>query len=204
MLAHTIPRYIFIQLCIYGLRAILPLSIFYASFSIAEPPTTAVGRLILTWSIVETAFWLLVFLPRKRVLQNSAEHPPPLRVEERKALFWKCWENIANPEYYLSRWFLGARLGEIRRENVRQFFEWALLNRETETEDEKERRMREHPKESLAEQEELDGYADGVQTLLGRKLEPGWGGAKSLRLTLDEVKMLHRPVLWYLVCYIRP
>ncbi|KAF2123921.1 hypothetical protein P153DRAFT_303194 [Dothidotthia symphoricarpi CBS 119687] len=197
MLDHTIPGYIFIQICIYGLRAVTPLSILYASFSIAEPPTTAFGRFLLTWSIIETAFWLLVFLPRKRALQSSAHHPPPLGIEERKALFWKCWDNIPHPEYYLSRWFLGARIGDIKRENVREFFEWALLNRETESEDEKKRRIQSHPDESRDEQEELDGYADGIQTMLGGKLEPGRGSAKSLRLTIDEVRMLHRPVIWY-------
>ncbi|KAF1850070.1 uncharacterized protein K460DRAFT_270142 [Cucurbitaria berberidis CBS 394.84] len=199
MLENTLPRYLLIRGIILAFRAITPLSIFCVSFSIAEPPHTALGRFLLAWSILETAFWLLVYLPRKRLLQASAQHPPLLDQEERKALFWKGWEHIPNPEYYISRWFLGARLGEVRRQNVREFFAWGLMNRGTESDAERNKRVQEHPEESQAQEEELDEYADGIQTLLGRRLEPGWGSAKSLRLTIDQVNMSHRPFLWYMV-----
>ena len=46
---------------------------------------------------------------------------------------------------------------------------------------------------------ELEEYVDRFETLLGRKLEPGRGSAVPLRLTVDRVNMLHRPLLWYLV-----
>lgn len=82
---------------------------------------------------------------------------------------------------------------------MREFFAWGLMNRGDETEEERIKRVQEHPEESKAQEEELDEYADGIQTLLGRRLEPGWGSAKSLRLTIDQVKMSHRPVLWYAV-----
>lgn len=199
MLDNTIPKTILIQGAILGLRAITPFSVFWVSFSIAVPPHNAFRRFLLVWSIAETAFWLVAYLPRKRALQASAEHPPLLDKEERKVLFWKCWDKIAHPEYYVSRWFLGARAGEVRRENVREFFAWSFMNRGTETEDERKKRVEQHPEESKAEEEELDEYTDGMQTLLGRRLEPGKGSAKSLRLTTDEVNMLHRPFLWYMV-----
>ena len=199
MLDHTILNYAFIRGVILGLRAVTPLSIFAVSFSIAEPPQTAFRRFLLAWSIIETGFWLLVYIPRKRALQAAAEHPPALDKEERKALFWKCWDKVPHPEYFLSRWFLGAGAGDIRRDNVRDFYEWALLNR-GESEDARRRRMTEHPEECRAEDEELYGYVDGIETLLGRKLEPGRGSARCLRLTVDAVGMSHRPVLWYLVC----
>ena len=47
--------------------------------------------------------------------------------------------------------------------------------------------------------EELEEYVDKFEMLLGRKLDPGRGKAVPLRLTIDEVKMLHRSLLWYLV-----
>ena len=200
MIENTVPRYLFIRTCILGLRAITPFSIFWVSFSIAEPPHTAFRRFLLTWSIIETTFWLLGYLPRKRSLQASAQHPPLLEKEERKELFWRCWDKIPHPEYYVSRWFLGARPGEVRRENVREFFSWALLNRGTESEDERKKRRLARPEESTAEDDELNEYADGIETMLGRKLAPGSGSAKSLRLTIDQVNMAHRPVLWYMVC----
>lgn len=200
MIDHTVPKYIFIRTCILGLRAITPFSIFWVSFSIAEPPHTAFRRFLLTWSAIETAFWLLVYIPRKRTLQASAQHPPLLPQEERKELFWRCWDKIPHPEYYISRWFLGARPGEVRRENVREFFAWALLNRGTESDDERMKKRQAHPEQSHSEDNELNEYADGIETMLGRKLAPGMGSAKSLRLTIDQVNMAHRPFLWYMVC----
>lgn len=200
MLDRTFPRLIFIRCTIWALKAVTPFSIFWVSFSIAEPPHTAFRRFLLTWSIVETGFWLVGYLPRKRALQTSAQHPEVLGKDERRALFWRCWEKIPNPEYYISKWFLGARAVDIRRENVREFFAWALLNRGSESEDERKKRVQEWPEQSQEEEAELDEYADGVQTLLGRKLEPGRGSAKSLRLTIDQVNMSHRPVIWYIVC----
>lgn len=210
MLEHSIPKYLLIRVVILALRLVLPLSVFFCSFSIAEHPQTAFARFLLVWAVLETAFWLLVFIPRKRSLQAESPHPPPPNQEQRKELFWKIWGKIPEPEGYLSRWFLGARSHEIRRENVKDFFRWALLYKgdekvekkappgpvageqeSTEADDEVSRKD--------AEERELDEYVDGVQTLLGRRIEPGRGPAKSLRLTVDEVKMLHRPVLWYLV-----
>ncbi|KAL5433986.1 hypothetical protein PMIN06_007594 [Paraphaeosphaeria minitans] len=210
MLEHSIPKYLLIRVAILALRLVLPLSIFFCSFSIAEHPQTTFTRFLLAWAIIETAFWLLVFIPRKRSLQAEAPHPPPPHQEERKELFWKIWGKIPEPEGYISRWFLGARSYEIRRENVKELFRWALLyqgdeklakdaqtdpveggQESIEVDDEVSRKAE--------EERELEDYVDGVQTLLGRRIEPGRGPAKSLRLTVDEVKMLHRPVLWYMI-----
>ncbi|KAJ4299006.1 hypothetical protein N0V90_004250 [Kalmusia sp. IMI 367209] len=204
MIGTSIPAYLVIRTCILGFRAITPLSIFFCSISIAEPPSTGFTRFLLGWAGLETAFWLLVYLPRKRSLQASAPHPPPLDGDERKELFWKCWEWIPEPEGYVSRWFLGARSWEVRRENVREFFAWALLYKGDEV-DKNAGTQDAVPDEEVArkqeEERELEEYVDGVQTLLGRRIEPGRGPAKCLRLTVDEVKMLHRPVVWYLIVF---
>jgi len=199
MIDHTIPKYILMRAIIFGFKAVTPLAVFIVSFSIAEPPRTPIRRFLLTWSILEVVFWVGVFIPRKRALQASAQHPPPLDKEERKELFWKCWAKIPHPEYFLSRWFLGARSSEIKRDNVREFYEWALLNRADETEAEKAKRKQEHSEEFREEDAELESYVDGIETLLGRTVEPGRGTAKSLRLTVDEVNMSHRPLFWYVV-----
>lgn len=199
MIGNSIPQYILIRVCIFALRLVTPLSVFFVSFSLAEHPTTAFGRFLLTWSLIETLFWVLVYIPRKRALQASANHPPLLDKADRKELFWKCWDKIPHPEYYVNRWFLGARPGAIRRENVKEFFEWALMNRGAESEDELVRRAQEDPEAKIEEEEELKEYVDGIETMLGRPILPGRGPAQSLRLTIDEVKMRHRPVVWYLV-----
>ena len=52
--------------------------------------------------------------------------------------------------------------------------------------------------------EELEHYLRGFEKMLGRPLEPGSAKngqdrIKSIRVTLDPVRMLHRPLIWYLV-----
>ena len=68
---------------------------------------------------------------------------------------------------------------------MKEFFCWAFFNKSA---------------WGLAEEEqELDEYADKVEELLGRKLPPGRGRATPLRLTIDPVNMLHRPLIWYMI-----
>lgn len=50
--------------------------------------------------------------------------------------------------------------------------------------------------------EELQEYTGEMEGLLGRKLEDGRGNAKCLRLTLEQVDMLHRSLIWYLVSFV--
>ncbi|KAF2732516.1 hypothetical protein EJ04DRAFT_496879 [Polyplosphaeria fusca] len=191
MIGTSIAENVFIRTCILGLRAITPLSIFYVAFSIAEPPSSTPGKVLLSWCALETAFWLLVYLPCKRALHAPANHPPLVSRVDRHDIFQKCAEHIPNPEYYLSKWFLGARSFEVRRDNVKDFMAWAMLNKGDGDEKKGE--------EAQAEEEELEGYVDGIEKVLGRSIEPGRGTATSLRLTVDKVGMLHRPFLWYLI-----
>jgi hypothetical protein len=87
----------------------------------------------------------------------------------------------------MRKWFLDADPEEIKWENVKDFFRWGFLNT---------------AEEHTAHDEELDMYVEGVEQLIGRKLEPGRGKAKCIRLTIDPVEMTHRPIIWYFVCRI--
>jgi hypothetical protein len=81
-------------------------------------------------------------------------------------------------------WFLGSDLDEIKRDNVKEFFGWAFLNTGEidETHD-----------------EELEGYVQTIEGLLGRRIQSGRGKARCLRLTTEKVDMMHRSFLWYMV-----
>lgn len=140
--------------------------------------------MVVAWALAEILFFLLVFLPRYYLLQREAIHPSPLPRNERQKLFRLCFENVANPDSYLTGWFKGAPLSEIRRDNVKEFLCWSFLNK--------------GDYGSLDDQE-LEEYINQFETLLGRTLPPGKGNATCLRLTLDEVPMLHRPLIWYIV-----
>ncbi|KAF2194162.1 hypothetical protein K469DRAFT_651358 [Zopfia rhizophila CBS 207.26] len=184
MIGISTPEYVFIRASIISIRAIAPLSILYCGFCIIHPPHSIFSKVVLAWAAIESAFYFLLYLPRKRFLQRPARHPELLSYEDRQELFQRACKTIPNPEYYLSKWFLGAPLEEIKRENVKDFFRWAFLN----TGD-----------FDISDNEELEGYTDGVERLLGRKIEPGRGKAKCLRLTVDEVGMMHRPFVWYMI-----
>ena len=135
-------------------------------------------------AVVETCFYALVYLPKRRALQSPAVHPPLLSRPERQRLFDKGHAQVTDPEAFLSKWFQLAPLSEIKRDNVKDFFCWAMLNKAA---------------WNAEDEEELDGYADQVEELLSRPLDRGRGSAIPLRLTLDPVPMQHRPLIWYMI-----
>jgi len=189
MIGTSVWDYIFIRSCIFFLHWIAPLSILYClTISLVHPTPFHVSWILEAWATFETAFYFLVYLPRKFYLQTAATHPTPACGERRRLLFQRCHKNIPDPERYLSKWFLDAPASEIKRENVKDFFRWAFFNT---------------GESDLVDDEELEEYIREMEKLLGRKLEAGRGNAKCLRLTLDKVDMLHRSLMWYLVSFYR-
>ena len=180
--------YYFIRLCIVGLHYIAPLCIFYCVVLVSvyglKATTYRFPLLVETGAVLETLFYLIVYLPYNAYLQREAVHPPPPSREKRKELFQLCNDNITDCEGYLQKWFLGADKNEIKRENLKDFFLWAFFNRGG------------PPGE---DNEELEEYVAATEKLLGRPIEEGRGKAKALRLTIDRIDMLHRSLIWYCV-----
>ena len=183
-------RHVFIRTAIAGLRLVAPLSLVYCvALPILNPEAFFRYPLPLPlsiWAIAESTFFLFGYLPLKRYSQREVDHPEPPGKEERLQLHRKCLETIADPETFLSGWFLGAPVADIKRENIKQFYAWSLLNKHYEDVDD----------EDVAE---LDSVADMLEQKLGRKFEDGWGKAECLRTTFDAVPVQHRPLIWYLV-----
>jgi hypothetical protein len=187
MIGTSTPEYVFIRACIAGLRVITPLSILYCLYCACLPVIPSKSRLPLwigVWPFVETVFFLLFYLPRRWILQRPAMYPQTFPQPMRKALFNQCVEHIPNPEHYLTKWFEDAPLSEIKRENLKEFYRWAFLNTGVA-----------NPTDEL----ELEEYVQKFEEYTGHKLEPGYGKARAIRLTLDKVDMVHRPLVWYLV-----
>lgn len=185
MIGTSLWDYIFIRACILFLHFIAPLSALYCvMLLIAQPASYRIPWPLEVWAVAETSFFVLIYLPRFYLLQQAAYHPPTRSREKRRELFELCHKSIGDPERYLAKWFTGAPKSEIRRENVKEFFCWAFLDKHS---------------CALFEDEELEEYAGKMENLLGRKLPPGRGKAVPLRLTIDKVRMLHRSILWYLV-----
>lgn len=164
--------------CIYFLHYIAPLSAFYCLTTIVvQSSKVRIPLLLECWAVLETLFLLLVSYPRHWTLQHAAIHPELISPQRRRKLFNMCMSTIQDPERYLQKWFRGASLSEIRRDNVKELYCWAFLQK---------------GKYGPEDEEELEQYATKTESLLGRELEPGRGNAVSLRVTLDSVKAFHR------------
>lgn len=187
MIGTSLWDFVFIRSCILFLHFIAPMSAVYClTVLLVRLSTYRVHWVLEFWVVAETLFFILIYLPRSYILQHAAAHPSTRSRENRRKLFQLCHESVVDPEHYLSKWFKGAPRSQIRRENVKEFFCWAFLDK---------------PNYGVHEHEELEEYVDKMEALLGRKLRPGKGNAFPLRLTMDKVKMLHRSLLWYLVSF---
>ncbi|KIM88219.1 hypothetical protein PILCRDRAFT_814122 [Piloderma croceum F 1598] len=172
--------YILIRMAILGFRLIAPASHLYLAASFHRQKF-----LISPWfgfyALAEAAFYLFVYLPRNHEIQKAATHPPSLTYEERQSLFRRCKNYLAG-DHYPTGWF---RSSDIKRENVVLWTLWALFSTET------------YQSEWDAE---INGYLAEIEGLLDRKLENGYADqAKAMRLTLDPVVTLHRPLVWYII-----
>lgn len=183
MIGTSFWEYVFIRICIFFLNLVAPVSVLYsATIAVIRPPFY-LPRVVETWLALEAAFYFIVYLPRKAYLQRAARHPETPSSDHRRKLFRRCHDNIPDPNRYLTKWFLDAPLAEIKRENVKEFYRWAFCNT---------------GEPDPAYEDEVEEYVGEMERLLGRHLEPGRGNAKCLRLTLDNVDMLHRSLTWYL------
>ncbi|KAF8124976.1 hypothetical protein EV363DRAFT_695178 [Boletus edulis] len=190
MLGKSVPEYIFIQVAIAVLRLIAPLSMLCVAWMLLVPVSTGPDpewRLFYSclriYAPLEAAFFLCVYLPRRYRLQETAKHPRMSR-EERQALFTRCsaCHGSAN---YPSGWFFHSR--NLHRKNVLEWLLWALFSTS----------MNAHWEEW---EDEIVGYLTTVENVLGQELPDGYNkDTPCMRLTLDPVPMLHRPLLWYLI-----
>ncbi|KAI6358036.1 hypothetical protein MCOR25_007455 [Pyricularia grisea] len=226
MLGTSLSELIFIRISVFLLRFSIPCSftlliIIYAFTGVSPlgiwgPPTENVAANALTSPslplrvtvgilsavfVADTIFFLAVYRPfEARATGFKPNYPhPPLSPADRSAIFHKCLDNVPDPVHYLRRWFFGADLAEIRRENVRDFVAWAFFDRDI---------------DGLSPQEEpeMEGYLDEINRRLVRAsqehggdvdgaagLRPGRGAAKSMRPTIDKVPMCFRSIIWYII-----
>lgn len=188
MIGTSFWDYVFIRTCIFFLYLITPLSVLYTLTASLIYPPYYIPRILDTWLALEAAFYVIVYLPRKAYLQTPATHPETLCSEDRRKLFGRCHRHIPEPEQYLTKLFRDAPTAEIKRENLKEFFRWAFFNL---------------AEPDPAYEDELQDYTEEIERLLGRKLEDGRDNAKCLRLTLEQVNMLHRSLIWYPVSFVQ-
>lgn len=104
---------------------------------------------------------------------------------ERKELFDKCAQMMTAQS--TEGWFSQSSLSRIQQGNVIEWLLWALFSTDA--------------GHNLGEwEEELNSYISVFATIVGYPLDTGSNGElKTMRLTLDPVVMIHRPLIWYMV-----
>ena len=185
--------YVHIQFWIVLLRSLVFVSLGYSCYLFVAVllSLTSFARLprlplvLEAWAVLDTLFIVFVYLPRRWSLQSAAIHPDAVSREQRIALSERCLATVDNPESYLSKWFMGVPLAQIRRDNVKEFFCWAFLDGQM--------------TDAELDDEELEGYVSRMEEKFGIHIPPGRADIQCLRLTLDRVPMLERSLFWYLV-----
>ena len=117
---------------------------------------------------------------------QTAKHPEALTRAERQTLFAKCFARVRDTDL-ATGWFYFSPPHAIRRENVVEWLLWAFFSA---------------TRDQLVEEwtDEIEEYIHAIEKLLGRKIEPGWNEEiKCMKVSLDPVFSLHRPLVWYLV-----
>ena len=177
---------IFIRVCIFGLQAVGPLSLFWTTLllSVLLTGRTAISELPLpglqAWVAIEALFFL--FFKWYRIhLQREAVHPPLRSREERKQLVEQVRAEIHDVNKFLSGWFRGAHPKNIGREGLKSFLIWVFWEGRITDDD----------------AEELEEYVRVVEKMAGREFPEGHGSARALRLTLDPIEMDVRCLTWY-------
>ncbi|KAI7773593.1 hypothetical protein LA080_010363 [Diaporthe eres] len=148
---------------------------------------------VLSLISIESTYAFFVWRPYTKRLKEPARHPTLSSTAERRALFERCMATIPNFDHYLSIWFLGAELSDIRRENIREFLLWAFFDVDLRSDKHK------HSSRDDKYSAEVDQYIARIENLWGRPFESGRGRAKCLRLTIDSIETKYRTVWWYAI-----
>lgn len=193
MINNTLGEHVFIRICIVGLGAIAPLSVACTVYSAIRPWLAtqlfqnALPAIPLPFTIyfaAEAIFWLAFQVPLYRRLQKEAEHPPILPEQERRQLFERVTRDVSatDLERHIRWWCRGAALNDIGREGIKDWLSWAFFEDRLDSNTE----------------EELEEYTKHFEQILGQTFAKGYGKAKPIRLTLDEVTLHgYRSLTWY-------
>ncbi|KAI0293585.1 hypothetical protein BC826DRAFT_1186041 [Russula brevipes] len=125
MIGRSWPEYVFIRTAILGLRLVAPLSIVHLAAS-CRAGAFLWSPLLGAYTLVESAFFLFVYLPRSYRLQQDAKYPPRMSRAEREALFYKCANSMTSES--ISGWFIRSPGEHICRDNVADWLLWALFS----------------------------------------------------------------------------
>lgn len=166
------------------LHSIGPICTFCSITAVFLPPSWHFSGPSRYYIYSETIFYVSTYGYRKYYLQRPASHPQPPGKHEREELFRRCFNSSTDVSTTLSRWFLGAPIEELKRDNITEWIQWAFFNTDA--------------NDPLFE-DEVDSYVMQLESRLGMHFLPGRADIRCIRLTMDKVDTLHRSLTWYTV-----
>lgn len=182
MIKNSFAELVLIRVTIFALQAIAPLCLLYCAVRIAGFSLLPLPLEILAF--VEALFFICVFLPLRHAYDTSEPVATKRSRAERQALFDKFWENVPDLPLFISTWFKGAPVEEVRRDDFKDFLAWALLYKASaEAEDD----------------EELEEYVLQTESRLGMDFKPGFGSYKAARSSIDPLRIRYKSLFFYLV-----
>ncbi|KAI8089707.1 Alpha/Beta hydrolase protein [Halteromyces radiatus] len=147
--------------------------------------------------MVEALFYLY-FLATKQRLQAMKKPNHPMTRDQRTQLYWQCLRAIDDGESWCVGWFYYSHdishptFDQIQRENVTAWFSWAFWQDHVD-----------HVKSNSEWAEELEWMVFTAEKHLNIAFAPGYNPSlQCIRLNLDPVQAVHRPLLLYIGIYL--
>ncbi|KAJ3158226.1 hypothetical protein HDU86_002935, partial [Geranomyces michiganensis] len=176
--------------------ALLLISSLLPSSSLSKASIIAL-TLLTAWMLIETLWYPYHLLTANRLRARRDPAHVATTPQERRVLYKRCLAALAqgsDVRKAIEGWFFGAPIHSIGRENLVQWFAWAMWDTEPHA-------------LSQSELAEIDLFIkdteravsdDDDTTVLFR---PGYFNpdVTCMRLTIDDMQMLHRPFVYYVV-----
>ncbi|PRP84928.1 hypothetical protein PROFUN_07582 [Planoprotostelium fungivorum] len=198
MIGTSLPAYVAVRSLIFFFEAQTYISLFVITTGILGhifqlPPSlkwlvsgSILSHIIFLYSVAELTFW---FVSQKRVKRLQHPAKPPASSEEIRAETFM--RTLRDPEDFIRKWFFNASPHDLKLDNIREWFIWALFELSTE-------QFENHPNKERMDVE-LSAYISATEAKLGFKFPPGYNlNAKSMRLTVDPVVVKYRPLALYM------
>ncbi|TDZ38033.1 hypothetical protein C8035_v007712 [Colletotrichum spinosum] len=159
---------------------------FWFIFALVGVPGIAhpVSIIIEVIGAIEIIFYFAFFVPFRRRLQKPGIQPEQLSQAERRQFFHQGLDHAPDVEQYIRRWHCNAQIGDIRRENVKDWLMWALFDKDGD------------PGEHDAE---LEDFITDAEERAGVTIKKGFGDSKAMRLSFDPIDIRHRSLFFYLI-----
>ncbi|KAE9582193.1 hypothetical protein CGMCC3_g1922 [Colletotrichum fructicola] len=188
LVGKSVPELILVRTMVvfFQYLGFLCLIYFWFIFAIVGVPGIAhpVSIVIEVIGLIEIVFYFAFYLPFRSRLQKPGFEVEPLSQAERRQFFQKGLDHAPDVEQYIRKWHCNAQLGDIRRENVKDWLMWALFDKQG------------SPGEHDAELEE---YIEDAEERAGVTIKKGYGDSTPMRLSFDPIDIRHRSLLFYLI-----